>query len=138
MLEESAVVTRIDGHLIFVKSLQSSACKSCHQQDSCGTSLYAKFLPKREMGLSSAISLQVGDKIVVGIEESQLLKASLLMYMFPLLLMLAVASLVDGDEPLTALLAFVGLMTGLYLVHVVQKLSSLFIRPEILRKQMRP
>lgn len=140
MLEESAVVTRVDDQFVFVKGLQSSACTKCHQQSSCGTSLYAKFLPNREMGLCSEIPLQVGDRVIVGIEETHLLKASLLMYLCPLLLMLTVAGLIDGDDRLTALLTFAGLAAGLYLVNYVQKyyFSTLFVRPEILRKEIWP
>lgn len=138
MLEELALVTRSDEHHVFVKSLQSSACSHCQQQSSCGASLYARFLPKRELAISSSIPLQVGDKVIVGIEESQLLVTSLLLYLLPLLLMLVGVGVMGNhaQTPASVLAALSGLMAGFYLAHRIQKtfLYTFFVPPQIIAK----
>lgn len=136
MLEEQAQVTRVIGERIFIKSLQTSACGQCQQQGSCGTALYARFLPRREMALHSNLKLKVGDRIVISIEENHLLRASLFIYLLPLLIMLLTVALAENQGPVTALIAFSSLIGGLYLVH---RLQNGFIRyfiapPQIVRK----
>lgn len=138
MLEELALVTRSDEHHVFVKSLQVSACSHCQQQSSCGASLYARFLPKRELALRSPVSLQVGDKVIIGIEESQLLRTSLLLYLLPLLIMLVIVGLMEShvQAAASAVAALSGLAAGFYVAHRIQKkfLYSFFVPPQIVRK----
>lgn len=136
MLEERAVVTRTDGPEVYIKSLQSSACGHCSERQSCSTTVFAEWLPDREMALSSRLDLKAGDQVIVGIEESHLIRASLLMYLVPLLIMLLAVALFEGSDQSTALLALSSLGAGLYLVH---RLQHRFIRhligpPQIIRK----
>ena len=136
MIEEQALVTRVNGSQVYIHSMQSSACKQCVQQDSCGTALYAKILPSREIALYSHLQLNVGDTVIVGIEENHLLRASLFMYLLPLLIMLLTVGFFEGSEEMTALLAFFSLITGLYLVHRFQQrfTQNLMSPPQIVRK----
>lgn len=136
MLEEQARVTRVSGERVFFKNIQTSACGNCQQQDACGTALYARFLPSREMALKSSLNLKPGDRIVVGIEEAHLLRASFFVYLLPLLIMLLTVGLAENEGPVAAVIAFCGLTGGLYLVH---RLQDGFIRyfiapPQIVRK----
>ncbi len=136
MIEEQAQITRIEGEHVFIQSMQSSACQHCAQQAGCGTQLYSKILPKRELALTSALPLDQGDIVLVGIEENYLLRASLFMYLIPLLAMLIPASIVAGDDTLIALLALAGLVCGLCLVHLLQHFFVLgfMAPPRIIRK----
>ncbi len=136
MIEEQALVTRIDGHQVFIKSMQSSACKSCIQQTSCGTALYAKALPKREISLFSKLDLDVGDTVLVGMEEHHLLLSSLFIYLLPLLIMLLTVSVYQGDDQSTALVAVSSLITGLYLVKQLQKhfINRYITPPQVIKK----
>ena len=136
MIEEQALVTRVNNNQIYIQSMQSSACKSCIQQQSCGTALYAKVLPRREMALSSNLELNVGDTVIVGIEENHLLLASLIMYLLPLLIMLCAVGLFEGDDQSTALLALFSLFSSLYLIHYLQKnfIQHYMSPPKIIRK----
>lgn len=136
MLEQEALVTRTDNRRIFIKSLQGSACGHCLQRQTCSTSHYANLLPDREMALSSHLSLQPGDKVIVGIEESQLLRASLLMYFVPLLILLTVVGVSGGDETTSILLALATLAVTFYLIHRLQSgfIQYLISPPQILRK----
>ncbi len=125
MIEEAAIVTRIQGENIFVKSLQTNACQQCVQRDNCGSHLYGKFLPKREMALSSELNLAPGDHVSIGIEEKHLLKASLFLYMIPLLVMLMTIGLIDIGDSHAALLAMFSLVSSLVLLHKLQKSIAL-------------
>lgn len=136
MIEEQARVTRINANQVFIKSMQSSACKSCIQQSSCGTALYAKALPKREISLFSKLELDVGDTVLVGIEEHHLLLSSLFIYLLPLLMMLLSVGVYQGDDQSTALVALFSLMTGLYLVKQLQKhfINRYISPPHVIKK----
>ena len=136
MIEEQALVTRVNDTQVFIQSMQSSACKSCMENKSCGTALYAKALPGREIGLSSHLKLKVGDTVLVGIEENHLLLASMFIYLLPLLIMLCTVGLFDGDDQSTALLALFSLSASLYLVHYLQRnfIQRYLSPPQIIRK----
>lgn len=120
MLEERAIVKRIVGRTAYVSSLQASACGHCVQRESCGTTLYTKWLPKREFPLAMDRELRVGDQIVMGIEESHLLRASLLMYMLPLLIMMATVAAFGEVDANAVLPAFVSLAGSFFLISRLQ------------------
>ncbi len=136
MIEEQALVTRIDGHQVFIQSMQSTACKSCMQQSSCGTALYAKALPQREISLFSQLELEIGDKVLVGIEEHHLLLSSLFIYLLPLLIMLLTVAVYQGDDSSTALVAVSSLITSLYLLKQLQKhfINHFITPPQVIKK----
>ena len=136
MLEDQAIVTRVEGRQVYIKSMQGSACGHCLERQSCGTALYAKGLPHRELALISELNLSAGDRVVVGIEERHLLLASLLMYLLPLLVMLLCTGLFEGSDQTTALIALSSLGAGLFLINHHQKRITWHIMapPRIIRK----
>jgi sigma-E factor negative regulatory protein RseC len=99
MSEEIAVVTRSENGKVWIKSLQISACGGCVQQDACATATLAKWLPSREFPVDAGFDLKVGDKVRVCINDSSLLLGSVLLYLLPLLLMLAGAGIADRLLP---------------------------------------
>ncbi len=136
MIKEQALVTRVTGNRVYIQSMQSSACQHCIQQDSCGTALYAKILPSREIALFSKLNLHAGDTVIVGIEENHLLRASLFVYLLPLLSMLLTVGFFEGGEVMSALLAFSSLTAGLYVVNRFQQrfTQNLMSPPRIISK----
>lgn len=136
MLEQQATVTQVNGQKITIKSLQTSACQSCASQSSCGTSIYASFLPKRELILSSDLQLKQGDTVLIGIDEMHLVKASLFVYLLPLLLMLVCVGFYKGSDLMTAIVALGALTLGLWLVNQFQYLfiSRWLQLPKIISK----
>lgn len=136
MLEQQALVTHIDEQIVFIKSLQDSACGHCLQRQSCATTHYAHLLPNREMALSSPLPLQAGDKVIVGIEENQLLRASLIMYLLPLVVMLGVVGLSGGNDQTAVPLAVATLTVSYYVLYRLQHgfIRYLISSPQILRK----
>lgn len=99
MIEEIALVTRIDSGRVWIQSQQSGACGGCLQHSTCGTAALAKLLPKREFAVEYAMNLRVGDRVRVAIDDSHLLFSSVLLYLLPLLVMLAGMGLANAFLP---------------------------------------
>jgi sigma-E factor negative regulatory protein RseC len=120
MIEEQALVTRIEANQVWIKSLQSSACGGCVQQTSCGTATLAKLLPKREFALDCDLNLQVGDCVRVQIDDSHLILSSLLLYLLPLIVTLTMVGFANTLPILETWLPEISLATLLltfWLIH---------------------
>ncbi|GAO36272.1 positive regulator of sigma E, RseC/MucC [Sulfuricella sp. T08] len=88
MIETEAVVVKIEHAVAYVQAERKSNCSSC-SESSCGTSVLANFFGKRTplYRASNEVGAKVGDRVVVGLNESALFKGTLLLYLFPLLLL---------------------------------------------------
>lgn len=94
-------------------------CNHCAAQAACSTSVFAKWLSANNtFVLPKTDQLQVGDKVIVGIDALALLKASFWAYLFPLLSMLCIALLISNYVDHQALIALSALL-GLLLAYVV-------------------
>ena len=79
--------------------------------------------------------LHEGDLVVVGMAESSLLKASFLIYLVPLLLMMAgiwLLSLAGAADWLLFLVVVLMLFAGFVVVHLVSKRSADMCRIEVI------
>ncbi len=87
MIEENATVIAIDNDKIIVESQVKSTCSSCQQVDNCGSGQVAKAIPHRKLTvkLENHLNLTIGDLVVLGIPEHQLLKSAWQVYFMPLL-----------------------------------------------------
>ena len=97
MIEEQAQVIEIKGKRLLLQAQTQSACGSCSVSKGCGTSLLAKVVGRKftHFQAENSINAKVGDTVVVGIAEDALLKGSMMMYIVPVLCMLAFALLAD-------------------------------------------
>lgn len=107
MIEEVGVIFAIEkdqsAQFIWVETQIKSTCGSCEAQTNCGTGAIAKvFANKREkLHFRFDQTVEVGQKVSLGIPEENLLKASLLVYFFPLIIL--VISALAGQSLLTHL-----------------------------------
>lgn len=133
MVEEEAIVTQVKNQQTCLKPTQTGGCKACLQQSTCSTSVLSGLLPKREFAVDSNLALQVGDRVIVAVDDSQLLLSSFLLYMLPLLVMIVVVilssnllptALVDYWQPF---IAITSLLLCFYLIHRIQPLLLLYI-----------
>ncbi len=87
MIEETGQVVEVQGEFAWVEHERTSTCGSCSVRKGCGTSAIAKVLGQRRVRLRvlNRINAQIGDQVVVGIEEQGLLRSSLAVYAVPLL-----------------------------------------------------
>jgi len=146
MIEELAVVVRIENHQVWVESGQNSACGGCLQKTSCATNAIGGVLKKKSVPVDSDIQLKTGDRVMVAIDESLLLRASLLLYLTPLIALFTGAGMADwllADNALNALYAelciagsaVLSFLVSLWLINKVQGLLMLnSLRPVVVRK----
>ena len=146
MIEETAVVSKIVQNQVWVQGTgRASSCGKCAQNSSCSTQLLEKFIAKREIPVDTELFLECGDKIVVAIDEGQLIKGSMLIYILPLLALFFGALLGENvahfwsafnPDVIVSISAIVCFISVLWLLHTWQNtlLVQLFARPIVVRK----
>lgn len=95
MLTEQAKVTRVEDPYVWVETQRQSSCGSCSMNKGCGTSVLSKVVGQKMSNLrvASDLALRPGDYVLISIEDSMLIKGSLLVYALPLVFMLGSAGL---------------------------------------------
>ena len=122
MVEEQAIVIKTNQNQdqVYLEILRNKPCGLCGQTRGCGLSFWGKLFAHRTntFQAKNPINAQVGDLVVVGIEESALLFSSVVVYGIPLLLLLLGAfigsalSTETNVDSRTAIGAFFGLLIG--------------------------
>ncbi|TSA50414.1 MAG: Fis family transcriptional regulator [Nitrosomonadales bacterium] len=144
MIEEQAVVIRVDQDQAYLEIVRRSPCGLCGQTRGCGISLWGRLFGHRQsmFQASNGIAARAGDNVVVGVEEKALLASSLAVYGMPLLALLAGTALGTGLAPAAAardlysvLGAVAGLLLGLLWLkgHAAGRGMDARYRPVILR-----
>jgi sigma-E factor negative regulatory protein RseC len=127
MIEEEARVIAIDSQWALIAVEKTSSCGSCHANQSCGTRSiadYFNFKPPR-IRVRNRIGAKAGDRVLVSVSDSTLVSVSLLMYILPLLMMIASAVCVrllfteQSGEGWQIVAGLAGLAVGLLLVRNV-------------------
>ena len=144
MIEELAVVVKIENHQVWVEAGQNSACGGCLQKASCTTNALGSVLKKKSVPVDCNIQLKTGDEVMVAIDENLLLRASLLLYLVPLIALFAGAGIADWlltDNTRYAELwiagsAVLSFLLSLWLINKAQSLLilSYYARPVVVRK----
>jgi sigma-E factor negative regulatory protein RseC len=115
----------------WVKTVRSSACKSCASRHSCNSDHSSK---EMEVEAINSAGASVGDRIVLSIQTSSLLKATFLIYIIPILSMLVGAFLGQklafdngNQDPsgFSALMAFLFLGVAVLFIKFIGKSMSL-------------
>ena len=97
MATERGIVIKLDSNTAWVKTTRTSACKTCSAKSSCNVVESGKEMEVQAINEAGA---QVGDRIIISIDTASLLKASFLLYVFPILLMIAGAVIGQKAGPL--------------------------------------
>lgn len=123
MIEQHARVVRLLGDAAEVETERQAACGICSASKGCGTALLADAFPKRQqrMRVSNGIGAQQGDRVVIGLDERALQRASYLLYGLPLLGLIGGALLGDAmasnwhvaGEPAAAIGGLCGVIAAL-------------------------
>lgn len=87
MIEEQAVVARLDGEDAEVEVQRRSACGGCGASGSCGISALDRYFGRRIslLRVANDIGARPGDAVVIGLSETAMLRAALAAYLAPLL-----------------------------------------------------
>ena len=144
MLEESAIVVKIENGQTWVVGTQSNGCAACAQQAGCSSNALASVLKKKPIPVDNELMLQIGDTVMVAVDESVLLRAAFLMYLLPLCALFIGAgitdSLISDTAPYGDVWVAVGALTGLalalFIMHTIQKYAFLnyYARPVVVKK----
>lgn len=128
MLIETGRVVAVDQEAIWVETIRQSTCGSCAANKGCGHGLLNRIADGRTgyvRVLSGGVCpgrCAIDDQVRIGIPEQVILQGSAVVYMLPLLLMLAGAAtgagLLPGPaEPVAVGGAVAGLLLGFALVR---------------------
>lgn len=129
--QEAEVLTPQTKGQVQVKACASQGCGSCSLAGGCGQGLLSRWLSRRapNLTLKTDVQLQPGDKVLLGLETTQLNRAAVLQFLLPLLTLLAAAMLAESLG-ITAgfklfLIALAGLASGLLLARQFAVASQL-------------
>jgi len=123
MIEESATVIAIDGSNLTVRAEPSSACGQCKAQNACGQGLLSKYFSQNPGQLTienrletgEALSLLVGDKVIIGIQEGSVLSGAFFAYLLPLVFVVIFAGIAQVSGIKAEWQQVVVVATGLFL-----------------------
>lgn len=139
MIEEQGRVVAVERDFVWVETIRQSSCASCSARTGCGQHLSEKYRTGSSFSYIKAISpwvVKEGDMVMVGIPEESLLKASFLVYLFPLLLMMAgiwLSSVMGAADWLLLLTAGLFLVFGFGAVRLLGKRSADMCRVDVVR-----
>ncbi len=121
MATEQGVVLRTDSEAAWVKTIRSSACEGCTAKGSCHSMGGGQEMEVKALNPAGA---REGDRILLSFETGALLKATFLIYVFPIIFLIAGAALGQMLAPLmafnlsalSALLGFAFFFTALFII----------------------
>lgn len=88
MATEQGIVVQVglkNRNIALVKTVQSSACEACSARHQCNPGGKGQ---EREVEAINSVNAKVGDLIQISMDTSALLKATFLLYVFPIICML--------------------------------------------------
>ena len=133
MITETGRVVAVETDCLWVETIRRSTCNSCSAQKACGHGLMNKAMPGRQHHLrvslngQAASGFKLDDEVDISIPEQALVTGALVVYLLPLLLMLAggliAAQFMVGDVAAAAG-SVAGFGLGLALVRYHARLTS--------------
>lgn len=90
MIEQTAVVIRLDGQFALVEAQRESSCGQCNAKKGCGTGMLENSIGRRAMQMKALnqCDAQPGDEVIVAVPEKGFIKSAFVTYFLPLLFML--------------------------------------------------
>jgi sigma-E factor negative regulatory protein RseC len=143
MIEENGQVVDVQGEFAWVESERRSACGGCASSEGCGTGVIARAFGNRAVTLKvlNPAGARIGDRVVIGISETGLVRGALAVYATPLLTLFAGALcghwLAGGSDLAAIAGAGVGLAAGLAWLAGFSRRTRVdaAFQPVVLRRQ---
>lgn len=88
MMREDGQVLALDGNMALVKSIRKSACGSCHSKSSCTSFSVVSGEKEVRIKALNVANAQPGDLVILEFSERTFLRASFVIYILPLFVML--------------------------------------------------
>lgn len=124
MIEEQAVVIKASKERVTLEVVRSKPCGLCGQVRGCGNSIWGKIFSHQSGHIETRndLNAKLGDVVILGIDETLMLKSSLMLYGVPLFLMflgMVIANTFAKEK--VEFYVLVGAVTGLFLGVVMIK-----------------
>jgi sigma-E factor negative regulatory protein RseC len=121
MIEEYAVVTKCLGNQASLEVERRTACGLCGQKRGCGNATWGKLLGHNSQNFiaENQINANVGDSVVVGIDEQAVLNSAFFLYIVPLaglLISTVIADYFFKNQFYVIVGAMIGLVMGFFWV----------------------
>lgn len=117
MLESEGTVLEIEAGVAYVETSRASACGNCGSKHNCGSTPLMQLLgiEARPFQVLNPIGAEVGERVIIGLEESALLRSSLVAYVVPVVLLIAgaIAGSMLASPFSSDVYAMVGALLGL-------------------------
>ncbi len=89
IVTETAEVVAVEGDHVWVETERKAVCDACAVQKGCGSGIISRMFRKRaRLRIDNSIGARLGERVVIGLEDSALVRASLAVYLMPLVWML--------------------------------------------------
>ncbi|MFP3999563.1 MAG: SoxR reducing system RseC family protein [Desulfobacterales bacterium] len=86
MAKEIGIVTEIKGEIAMVKTRRATACEGCSEKSTCHSMGGAR---EMEIEALNPIQARIGDRVTLEFATGRMLQLSLLLYIFPIVALLA-------------------------------------------------
>ena len=124
MIEEQAVVIKASKERVTLEVVRDKPCGLCGQVRGCGNSIWGKIFSHQSGHIETRndLNAKLGDVVILGIDETLMLKSSLMLYGVPLLSMFLCMVIVNSfAKEMVELYTLIGAVTGLFLGVVMIK-----------------
>lgn len=142
LVEGAARVVAVDHGVAWLEPEQTGSCGGCASAALCGSKglgTLASRLEARRFPLPAGAGLHIGDRVIVGVREDALVKASMTAYALPLATSFAagmLAQAVAHSDGITVAACALGLAIGLVLARLLARRLAARgeIAPRLLRR----
>ena len=141
LTEGIAQVVAVEGNMVWLVPESGTSCGGCSSAAACGSKgigTVASRLEQRRFQLVNDAGLRIGERVVVGVSENAVLRASITAYAIPLATLLIFGGLAQwaaGHDFITMGAMLVGLVFGLWLARV--RAGRLMARGELAPRFLR-
>jgi sigma-E factor negative regulatory protein RseC len=142
MIEEQAIVIKASKERVTLEVVRSQPCGLCGQVRGCGNSIWGKIFSHQSGHIEThnKLNAKLGDIVILGIDETLMLKSSLMLYGVPLLLMflgMLIANSLAHEmvEFYTLVGAILGLSLGVVMIKRVinEKIQMFYNEAQLIR-----
>jgi sigma-E factor negative regulatory protein RseC len=146
MIEQHAIILTTEASqtegtsVATIEIVRKTACSLCGQTSGCGNAFWGKLFAHKASSFKAqnSINAQVGQSVIVGIDEAAVMRSALILYLVPLATMLVSALLATQivATDISAMVgAAIGLVAGYFWVktHIAGRVYYQNHQPKILR-----
>lgn len=125
MIEERAVVSRVESAQVWVRPFGGESCSRCQEGRGCGGGVIGRLVGRNRaeiaVELAPGLAPRAGDVVVVAVDEQAMIQAALLVYGLPLIGLLAggvfAHTVLEAHDLIVAAYGALGLLAGFALTR---------------------